>query len=40
VEFTQGSSDDLPFENDSFDIVASNGIYNLSPDKEKVLSEV
>jgi SAM-dependent methyltransferase len=40
VEFTQGSSDDLPFENDSFDVVASNGIYNLSPDKKNVLSEV
>ena len=40
VEFTRGSSDDLPFENDSFDVVASNGIYNLSTDKESVLSEV
>ncbi len=35
VEFICGSSDDLPF-----DIVASNGIYNLSPDKEKVMAEV
>lgn len=40
VEFICGSSDDLPFENDFFDIVASNGIYNLSPDKEKVMAEV
>ncbi len=40
VEFIRGSSDDLPFENDFFDIVASNGIYNLSPDKEKVMAEV
>jgi arsenite methyltransferase len=40
VEFVCGSSDKLPFEDDFFDIVASNGIYNLSPDKEKVLAEV
>jgi len=40
VKFVRGSSDDLPFEDDYFDVVASNGIYNLSPDKEKVLSEV
>jgi SAM-dependent methyltransferase len=35
-----GSSDNLPFEDNYFDIVASNGIYNLSPDKEKVMKEV
>jgi SAM-dependent methyltransferase len=40
VKFVRGSSDKLPFEDDFFDIVASNGIYNLSPDKEKVLKEV
>ena len=40
VDFILGHSDKLPFENDFFDIVASNGIYNLSPDKEKVFKEV
>lgn len=40
VEFICGSSDDLPFENNFFNIVVSNGIYNLSPDKEKVMAEV
>ncbi len=40
VKYILGHSDDLPFENDFFDIVVSNGIYNLSPDKEKVLKEV
>ena len=40
AEFICGSSDELPFKNDFFDIVASNGIYNLSPDKEKVMAEV
>ena len=32
VKFVPGHSDDLPFKNDFFDIVASNGIYNLSLD--------
>lgn len=40
VEIKCGHSDDLPFQNDFFDVVASNGIYNLSPDKEKVMREV
>ncbi len=40
VEIKCGCSDNLPFENNFFDIVASNGIYNLSPDKEKVMREV
>ncbi len=40
VEVRQGHSDNLPFNDNFFDIVASNGIYNLSPDKEKVLREV
>lgn len=40
VEIKCGHSDDIPFQNDFFDVVASNGIYNLSPDKEKVMREV
>ncbi len=40
IKFVPGHADDLPFEDNFFDIVASNGIYNLSPDKEKVLKEV
>jgi len=40
VELVCGSSDHLPFKDDFFNVVASNGIYNLSPDKEKVLKEV
>lgn len=40
VEIKCGHSDNLPFENSFFDVVASNGIYNLSPDKEKVMREV
>ena len=40
VEIQYGHSDDLPFEDNLFDVVASNGIYNLSPDKGKVMAEV
>lgn len=39
VEIKCGHSDNLPFPDDFFDVVASNGIYNLSPDKEKVMRE-
>ena len=39
VEIKSGHSDNLPFPDSFFDCVASNGIYNLSPDKEKVMAE-
>lgn len=40
VEIKCGHSDNLLFQDNFFDVVASNGIYNLSPDKEKVMREV
>lgn len=40
VEIRIGESDRLPFGDSFFDVVASNGIYNLSPDKEAVMKEV
>ena len=40
VEIKCGHSDHIPFQDNFFDIVTSNGIYNLSPDKEKVMREV
>jgi SAM-dependent methyltransferase len=33
-------ADSIPLEDASVDVVTSNGIYNLSPDKEAVLEEV
>jgi arsenite methyltransferase len=39
VEFVPASIDALPFENESFDAVISNGVINLSPVKGKVFSE-
>src|SRR5687768_3821140 len=40
VNFIEGYLEDLPFANESFDVVISNGVINLCPDKEKVFSEV
>ena len=40
VEVKCGLSDDIPLDDNSIDIVASNGIYNLSPYKEAVMREV
>jgi arsenite methyltransferase len=39
VEFIPASIDELPFEDESFDAVISNGVINLSPVKAKVFSE-
>lgn len=40
VEILTGHSDSLPFSDNFFEVVASNGIYNLSPGKEAVMREV
>lgn len=40
VRFEKGEMTALPFENASVDIVISNGVINLSPDKESVFSEL
>ena len=39
VEFRQGYLEDLPVENDSIDVIISNCVINLSPDKVKVFTE-
>ena len=40
VSFQQASAERLPFPDDTFDVVISNGVLNLVPDKRKALSEV
>ena len=40
VEFRQGFLEDLPVDDDSIDVVISNCVINLSPDKAKVFNEV
>lgn len=39
VEFRLGEIENLPIENESIDIIISNCVINLSPDKEKVFRE-
>lgn len=39
VEFREGRIEELPVEDDDFDCVISNGVINLSPDKERVFTE-
>lgn len=40
VEVYLASSEDIPFEDNIFDVVTSNGVLNLSPDKEKSFSQI
>jgi arsenite methyltransferase len=39
-EIHQISSERLPFEDDTFDVVISNGVINLSPDKPHIFAEI
>jgi arsenite methyltransferase len=39
VEFRQGYIEDLPVESDTVDVIISNCVINLSPDKSKVFAE-
>jgi arsenite methyltransferase len=39
VEFRQGEIENLPIEDDSVDVVISNCVINLSPDKKRVFQE-
>ena len=40
VEFRKGFIEDLPLEDNSVDLVISNCVINLSPDKSKVFAEI
>jgi SAM-dependent methyltransferase len=40
VEFLCAAADSIPLPDSSVDLVAANGIYNLSPDKNAVMQEV
>ena len=40
VEFVAGEAEDLPFDDGSFDVVVSNGVIDLVPDKDAVFSEI
>jgi arsenite methyltransferase len=40
VQFVEGEAERLPFEDGSFDVVISNGVIDLIPDKDAVFSEL
>jgi SAM-dependent methyltransferase len=40
VHFVEGEVERLPFEDASFDVVISNGVIDLIPDKDAVFSEI
>jgi ubiquinone/menaquinone biosynthesis C-methylase UbiE len=40
VTFIEADAERLPFEDDSFDVVISNGVIDLIPDKDAVFSEI
>jgi arsenite methyltransferase len=40
VVFEEASGENIPYPEDSFDVVISNGVFNLIPDKPKALKEV
>lgn len=40
VTFEQAAADNLPFADQDFDVVISNGAFNLVPNKSRALSEV
>src|SRR5918992_5825045 len=40
VEFVEGDVERLPFADSSFDVVISNGVIDLVPDKDAVFSEI
>jgi len=40
VDFVQGDIENMPFEDASFDVVISNCVLNLVPDKQKAYTEI
>ena len=40
VEFRESEAEQLPFPDESFDVVISNGVIDLIPDKDAVFAEL
>jgi arsenite methyltransferase len=40
VEFVEGEAEDLSFDDARFDVIISNGVIDLIPDKDAVFSEI
>lgn len=39
IELLEGRADDLPLDDDAVDVLTSNGVFNLVPDKERAFRE-
>jgi ubiquinone/menaquinone biosynthesis C-methylase UbiE len=40
IVFVEGEAERLPFADESFDVVISNGVIDLIPDKDAVFAEI
>ena len=40
IEITHVSSEDIPYNDNTFDVVISNGVINLSPCKQEIFQEI
>ena len=40
VTFVEGEAETLPFDDESFDVILSNGVIDLIPDKDAVFGEI
>ena len=40
VEFVEGEAQAMPFRDEAFDVVVSNGVIDLIPDKDAVFAEI
>ena len=40
AEFRRADAEELPFDDDSFDVALANGIFNLNPAKDAILGEL
>ena len=40
VEFVSGEAEEIPFDDETFDVVISNGVIDLVPDKDAVYGEI
>lgn len=40
IEITHVSSEDIPYSDNTFDTVISNGVFNLSPCKQELFQEI
>jgi ubiquinone/menaquinone biosynthesis C-methylase UbiE len=40
IEVREGCAESIPYERDTFDVIISNGVLNLSPEKDLAFREI